>query len=121
MNRRDLLTTAGAAAGVGALLTPVKSLAADVKPVRIKTLENFNIQLPATPTEVEAGVMSRLNVTRVTTESGIRGHSFGGPGDGGMPGARFTLPTPQTALAALLAGAAATDPTRQSSNRSKMS
>jgi L-alanine-DL-glutamate epimerase-like enolase superfamily enzyme len=88
MNRRALLASAGMAAGAGAglsaLIAPVKALAAEVKPIRIKTIETFNIEIPATPTEIEAGVMNRTNVTRVVTESGARGYSFGGAGDGGM-------------------------------------
>jgi D-galactarolactone cycloisomerase len=92
MNRRDLLATAGVAAGAGAalssLVAPVNALAADVKPIRIKTIETFNIQIPATSTEIEAGVMNRMNITRVVTESGVRGYSFGGAGDGGRIPAR---------------------------------
>lgn len=90
MKRRDLLTTAGVAACAGAtwdaLLAPIKAIAADVKPVRIKTIETFTIQIPASTTEVEAGVMSRIGVTRVTTESGVRGYSFSGGGGGGGRG-----------------------------------
>ena len=92
MNRRDLLVSGAAAAGaVQTLLTPVRAIAADVKSVRIRTIETFNIQIPASQTEVEAGVMNRASVTRVVTESGVRGYSFGGPGDGGFrPGGRGT-------------------------------
>ena len=89
MNRRDLLVSGGAAAAgaMQTLLAPVQALAADVKPIRIKTIETFNIQLPATPTEIEAGVTYRAAVTRVVTESGVSGYSFGGAGDGGyQPG-----------------------------------
>lgn len=91
MNRRDLLVSGGAAAtgAMQTLLAPVQAVAADVKPIRIRTIETFNIEIPATPTEVEAGVMNRAAVTRVVTESGVRGYSFGGPGDGGFrPGGR---------------------------------
>ena len=86
MNRRELLASAGAAAagiGLGQVLAPVKALAAEAKPIRINGIETFNIELPATPTEVEAGVMNRLSVTRVISESGVKGYSFGGPGGGG--------------------------------------
>ncbi len=91
MNRRQMISSTGVAAGTGAmmnhLLAPVRALAADVKTIRIKNIETFNIALPATPTEIEAGVMSRTPVTRVETESGVRGYSFGGPGFGGfLPG-----------------------------------
>ncbi|HTB13435.1 MAG TPA: enolase C-terminal domain-like protein [Bryobacteraceae bacterium] len=82
MNRREMLTLAGAA-----LLAPVKAIAAEVKPVRIKSIENFPIEIPASPTEVEAGVMNRMSVTRVTTESGVRGYSFGNGGGAGRGGA----------------------------------
>jgi L-alanine-DL-glutamate epimerase-like enolase superfamily enzyme len=88
MNRRQLLASTGLAAAVGwsDLLAPVKAVAADVKPVRIKNVEAFTIQLPATPAEIEAGVMSRVGVTRITTESGVRGYSFGNGGGGGRGG-----------------------------------
>jgi L-alanine-DL-glutamate epimerase-like enolase superfamily enzyme len=62
-------------------LTPVKAIA-EAKPIRIKTIQTFNVQLPATPTEVGAGVMRRMGVNLVTTESGVRGYSFGPPGTG---------------------------------------
>ena len=80
MNRREFLSSTGIVAG---LLAPVKALAAQVKPIRIKDIETFNIEIPATATEIEAGVMNRMAVTRVVTESGVRGYSFGGAGGGG--------------------------------------
>jgi L-alanine-DL-glutamate epimerase-like enolase superfamily enzyme len=88
MNRRELLTYAGlgASASVAGLLGPVKAIGADVKPIRIKNVESFNIEIPATPTEVEAGVMNRTAVVRVETESGVRGYSFGAAGGGGGRG-----------------------------------
>src|SRR5437588_9500747 len=84
MNRRELLT--GLAAG--SLLAPLKAVAAEAKPIRIKNVETFNIQIPASPSEVEAGVMNRTAVVRVETESGVRGYSFGpaGTGTGGGRG-----------------------------------
>src|SRR5205814_8264237 len=45
-----------------------------------------NIEIPATATEVEAGVANRIAVTRVVAESGVRGYSFGGAG--GLAGRR---------------------------------
>ncbi len=90
MNRRELLISPGLAAGAAAawssLLVPMKAVAADVGPVRIKTIENFTIQIPVSATEEEAGVMSRIGVTRVVTESGVRGYSFAGGGGGGRGG-----------------------------------
>src|SRR5438477_9362758 len=90
MNPRQMLGSGMAAgAALNSLLAPVKAIAADVRPMRIKTIEVFNIEVPVKPTEVEAGVMNRAAVTRVTTESGARGYSFGGPGfGGGVPGRR---------------------------------
>jgi hypothetical protein len=82
MNRRALLASTGIVAGAGVavnqLLAPVKAVAAEIKPIRIKNIETFNIVIPATATEIEAGVMNRIAVTRVVTESGVRGYSFGG-------------------------------------------
>jgi len=93
MNRRELFLSTGIVAGASVaanqLLAPVKALAAQVKPIRIKDIETFNIEIPASATEIEAGVMSRIAVTRVVTESGVRGYSFGGAGGGGgAPGRR---------------------------------
>ena len=81
MNRRELLTSTGlgAAASLAGLLAPVKAIGSDVKAIRIKNVETFNIESPATATEVEAGVMNRTAVVRIETESGVRGYSFGGP------------------------------------------
>jgi hypothetical protein len=86
MKRRELLTTAaavGAAWGLSRALSPVKAIAAEAKSIRISAIETFNLELPATPTEVEAGVLNRISVTRVVTESGVKGYSFGGPGGSG--------------------------------------
>ena len=93
MNRRELFLSTGIVAGTSVaanqLLAPVKALAAQVKPIRIKDIETFNIEIPASATEIEAGVMNRIAVTRVMTESGVRGYSFGGAGGGGgAPGRR---------------------------------
>ena len=57
---------------------------------RIKNVETFNIEIPATPTEVEAGVTNRTAVVRVETESGVRGYSFGAAGGGGGRGGAAT-------------------------------
>jgi len=88
MTRREILTYGGfgASAGLASLLAPVKAIGADVKPIRIKNVETFNIEIPATPTEVESGVMNRTAVVRIETESGVRGYSFGAAGGGGGRG-----------------------------------
>jgi len=46
------------------LLAPVKALAAAVQPIRIKNVETFNIEIPATATEIEAGVANRIPAAR---------------------------------------------------------
>jgi len=88
MNRRELLTNVGvgASAALAGLLAPVKAIGADVKPIRIKNVETFSIEIPATAAEVEAGVMNRSAVVRIETESGVRGYSFGPAGGGGGGG-----------------------------------
>src|SRR6516164_11464991 len=88
MTRRDLLHCAGlgASAGLSSVLAPIKALGAEVKPIRIRNVETFNIEIPATPTEVESGVMNRTAVVRIETESGVRGYSFGAAGGGGGRG-----------------------------------
>ena len=104
MNRRELLVSTGVVAGASVaanqLLGPVKALAAQAKAIRIKDVETFNIELPATATEIEAGVMSRIAVTRMVTESGVRGYSFGGAGGGGGVAARRAVAGAKTGRAA---------------------
>lgn len=91
MNRRELLASAGMVAGVGAtwnsLLAPVRAIAAEAKPIRIKNIETFTIVIPATDAEVQADIRNRINVTRVVTESGVHGYAFSGGygGGGGTP------------------------------------
>jgi D-galactarolactone cycloisomerase len=85
MNRRQWLQSGGALAGAG-LLAPVRAVAAEVKPVRIKEIEVFTIEIPTPPAEVKAGAMNRTGVVRVSTESGVRGYSFGSAGGAGIAG-----------------------------------
>ena len=91
MNRRGFLGSSSLAAGFAglawkSLLAPVEAHAADLKPIRIKDVETFRIEIPASATEVQAGVMNRIAVTRVITESGARGYAFSGGGGGGRTG-----------------------------------
>ena len=90
MNRRQWLTSAAAmASGVWRS----KSSAHPGVGGRCQTdpheaIEMFNtIEMPATQTEIEAGVMNRASVTRVVTESGVRGYSFTAAAGGGRGGA----------------------------------
>ena len=79
MNRRELLASMG-------FLAPLRALAAVAKPVRIKAIETFDIVIPvegaaatlaAAPGPFNAA-SNRFNVTRIETDSGVRGYSFGG-------------------------------------------
>jgi L-alanine-DL-glutamate epimerase-like enolase superfamily enzyme len=105
MTRRDLLSCAGfgASAGLAGVLAPIKALRAEVKPIRIKNVETFNIEIPANPTEIEAGVNNRTAVVRVETESGVRGYSFGPAGGGG--GGRGAAATGFSLIRTALVGA----------------
>ncbi len=82
MNRRELLSSVGAAAGCTAtwsgLLAPVKAVAADAKPVRIKAIDSFSIQIPTPAEEVAMGKVNRYSIVRVETDVGVRGYSFSG-------------------------------------------
>jgi len=85
MNRRELLSAAGiaAASALDGLLAPLKAVASEIKTMRIKNVETFTIEMPASATEIEAGVTSRTPVVRIETESAVRGYSFGAAGGGG--------------------------------------
>jgi D-galactarolactone cycloisomerase len=79
MTRRELLALMGC-------LGPVRALAAVASPVRIKTIETFDIVVPVEGPAAAAAAApgpfnaasNRFNVTRVVTDSGVRGYSFGG-------------------------------------------
>ena len=83
MNRREMLASSfGVGAGIAAdVMMPVKSLAAEAKRILIRNIETFDIQVPQ-PTNAPAietfggETRGRINVTRVETESGVRGYSF---------------------------------------------
>lgn len=66
MNRRELLISPSLAAGAAAvwsnLLVPMKAVAADVGPARIKTIENFTIQIPdSTADRARRAALGELN------------------------------------------------------------
>jgi L-alanine-DL-glutamate epimerase-like enolase superfamily enzyme len=102
LNRRQLLNST--VVGMGSwmsdsLLAPVQALAAVAKPVRIKTIDTFDIVVPlegpaataaAAPGPFNAAT-NRLNVTRVETDSGVRGYSFGGSTPESVKAAREVL------------------------------
>jgi L-alanine-DL-glutamate epimerase-like enolase superfamily enzyme len=73
--RRELL---GGLMGA-ALLAPVRALASAVKPVMVRGLDIFPIEIPVSQAEHDAGVDHRFTVVRVDTDAGVRGYSFAGP------------------------------------------
>ena len=78
--RRFLAAGAALPAGLSAeLLAPVRALAAAVKPVRITSVDAFNIEIPIPKDEVELGKLNSYTVAKVETDAGIRGYSFAGP------------------------------------------
>ncbi|HWB97397.1 MAG TPA: mandelate racemase/muconate lactonizing enzyme family protein [Bryobacteraceae bacterium] len=71
LSRRQFLLT-------GASLPALARLSAAVKPVRITEVDLYEIDLPVTSTEAEAGVMHRYAVAEIRTDAGITGYSFAG-------------------------------------------
>ena len=91
MNRRELLTRVGlgASAGLAGARTH-QGTRWQVKPIRIKNVETFNIEIPATPTEVEAGVTNRTAGVRVRHGNLASVVILSAPGGGGLRGAAVT-------------------------------
>jgi D-galactarolactone cycloisomerase len=77
-SRRDFLTFSAAVSA--SLLEPVRRVHAAVKPVRIRDVEIFGIDIAVPKSESEAGVNHRYSVVKVTTDAGVNGISFAGPG-----------------------------------------
>ncbi len=70
---------ASGAATTAGLLAPLRAIADSAKPVRIRNIDLFHIEIPTPKQEVAAGVMNRYPVAKVETDSGVRGYSFTGP------------------------------------------
>jgi D-galactarolactone cycloisomerase len=62
-----------------AVPAPLRALAAAVKPVTVRGVDIFPIEIPVSPAEHDAGVDHRFTVVRVETDAGVRGYSFAGP------------------------------------------
>jgi D-galactarolactone cycloisomerase len=62
-----------------AILAPLRALAAAVKPITIRGLDIFPIEIPVSQAEHDAGVDHRFTVVKVETDAGVRGYSFAGP------------------------------------------
>lgn len=73
LTRRSLL---GMAAGVS-VLGPLR---AAVKPVRVTDVDLFRIKIPVSAGEAAAGLMHDYEVVKVSTDAGVAGYSFAGPG-----------------------------------------
>jgi L-alanine-DL-glutamate epimerase-like enolase superfamily enzyme len=72
--RREFL--ASAAATSAALLAPVRAVAAAAKPVRIRNVEIFPIDIATPEEELRAGKYARYTFYLVDTDVGVRGYAF---------------------------------------------
>ena len=70
-NRRELMLGGTALGSVGALRSAVK-------PVRITDVDLFEIDIPVSQAEAEAGLQHRFGVAKVMTDAGVTGYSFAG-------------------------------------------
>jgi L-alanine-DL-glutamate epimerase-like enolase superfamily enzyme len=77
LSRRRFLSLPAAVSA--ALLAPVRRLQAAVKPVRIRDVEIFGIDIPVPKADSEAGVNHRYSVVKTVTDAGVNGISFAGP------------------------------------------
>ena len=69
----------GMVAATAATLTPLRLLAEAVKPVRIREVDVFSLDIPVSPAEHKAGLDHHYAVVRIETDAGVRGYSFAGP------------------------------------------
>ncbi len=69
----------------------LSALAAAVKPVRIREVEIFAIQIPVSKTESDAGVNNRYTAVTVATDAGVAGYSFAGPSPNALGEVRNAL------------------------------
>jgi L-alanine-DL-glutamate epimerase-like enolase superfamily enzyme len=79
------------AASMAPVMAPVRAVAAGAKPVRIKDVGVYPIRLPATQTEIAAGVNHAYSVVEVSTDVGVTGYSFAGPSPNSVPELRRIL------------------------------
>jgi D-galactarolactone cycloisomerase len=73
-SRRRFVTAL--AAGTAALGEPVRAVAAAAKPVRIKSIDIFPIEIPIPREELEMGKYARYTFYEVETDAGVRGYCF---------------------------------------------
>jgi L-alanine-DL-glutamate epimerase-like enolase superfamily enzyme len=99
MSRRELLALS--AGLTSTLLAPVRAVAAAAKPVRIRDVEGFRLNLPASEADLE--ISRKINyginhafrstswVLRISTDAGVNGYSFAGYPDSAVPRIREIL------------------------------
>jgi len=75
LSRRGFLASLIPAVAAG-LLDPVRAVARAAKPVRIKSIDIFPIEIPTPEEELLRGLYNRYTVYRVETDAGVTGYSF---------------------------------------------
>jgi len=78
MNRpnRRAFCASSVAAAAAALLEPVRAVSQAAKPVRIKSVDIFPIEIPVPKEQAETGLYTHYTVVRVETDVGVRGYCF---------------------------------------------
>ncbi|MBI4604234.1 MAG: mandelate racemase/muconate lactonizing enzyme family protein [Planctomycetes bacterium] len=85
LTRREVLAVLAAA------LAPLRAIAEAARPVRIRDVDLFDIEIPVSPAEAAAGVSHRFAVAKVSTDAGATGYSFAGPGVSALADVRRVL------------------------------
>src|SRR6185436_7910905 len=83
-SRRDIIRSSAA-------LASLRALHAAVKPVRITSVDLFEIHIPVSAVEAEAGVNNRFRVAKIGTDAGVNGYSFAAPPPAAMPAVKQLL------------------------------
>ena len=83
-NRRELMLGGTALGSIGALR-------AAVKPVRITDVDLFEVNIPVSQAEAEAGLQHRFGVAKVMTDAGVTGYSFAGAPRRALPEVKQVL------------------------------
>jgi D-galactarolactone cycloisomerase len=73
MTRREF---AGYCASLAALTSPLRAIAAAAKPVRIRNVNIFPIEIAISRDELEMGKYARYTFFEVETDAGVRGYCF---------------------------------------------
>ncbi|MBL8174785.1 MAG: hypothetical protein JNK48_08945, partial [Bryobacterales bacterium] len=73
------------------LSTPLAAFVAKPGQVKITGIDIYNIRVPVSKDEAEAGLNHAWNVVEVSTDAGVKGFSFAGPGNGQLAAVRQLL------------------------------